>query len=197
MARTGQTQASDASKATSAQQTQAFNTEQGAIGDYQANIKKLDSGGSVGANPYMDAGYLGNINKLRAGTLDAVNDEGKTALNDLNVRTGGMGDSATRYGISNLALQKMRLSDQLGAQQAAGDYDKNLSWQQYLAQAPLQAAGAEGGAYGTATSGNSAANSTLSQFGLASYGPWNSLIGAVGGAAGGALSAGGALAPHA
>lgn len=196
MARTGTEENKDAQKDTAAQQKQSFDTGQKGVADYNKNISTLESGGSVGANPFMDPGYLSNINKLRAGTLNAVNDEGKTALEDLNVRTGGLGNSATRYGISNLALQKMRLSDQLGAGQAAEDYGKNLSWQQYLAQAPLAATSAEQGVYGTATTGRDSALNNLTQFGLAQYGPWNQLIGAAGGAASGALGAGGAIAKH-
>ena len=50
------------------------------------------------------------------------------------------------------------------------------------------AAKAQGGLYNTATTGLGDANKTLSQFGLASYGPWMSALSAAGGAGAAALA---------
>jgi hypothetical protein len=94
-------------------------------------------------------------------------------------------------------MNTARLGTQLNSQRAAEDYQKNLAWQQYLAGAPLQAAGAEQNIYGTATGEVNSSDSALTQLGTASYGPWNALIQGIGGAAsgalGGAFSKGGAL----
>jgi hypothetical protein len=77
----------------------------------------------------------------------------------------------------------MRLADQLSAQRASQDYQKNIGFQQFLAKAPLEEARALTPLYGTSTSGEGSSLGDLTQFGLASYGPWPQLLqGALAGA---------------
>jgi hypothetical protein len=60
----------------------------------------------------------------------------------------------------------MRFNNQLQAQRSAQDYRSNLDYQQHLAEAPLQAASAEGNLYGIATGGRNATGRDLTQYGL-------------------------------
>jgi hypothetical protein len=69
-------------------------------------------------------------------------------------------------------------------QQHATDYLSNLNYQQGLLGEDLGTAPTATNLYGTATSGLNSANNNLTQLGLASYGPINSLIGAAGAAVG-------------
>ena len=136
----------------------------------------------------MSAPYLSNINRLQSGALNSATDAGKQDIQALNRRTGGMNSTAAYGATRDLTLQKARLGDQLSAERAANDTNKNVGYQQSMALAPLQVAGAETPYYGTASSGQSSANNDLTQLGLASYGPWMNAISAAGGAAGAALS---------
>jgi hypothetical protein len=72
-------------------------------------------------------------------------------------------------------------------QQHATDYLSNLNYQQGLLGEDLGTAPTATNLYGTATSGLNSANNNLTQLGLASYGPINSLIGAAGAAGSAAL----------
>ena len=59
----------------------------------------------------------------------------------------------------------------------ANDYKANLAYQQYLAQAPLNAANAQQGLYGTATGGQGNALNNLTQLSGQQYGFWGGLAG--------------------
>ena len=184
MARTGQQQAQSADTTNTADQQTAFNAEQSDVNQYNQNLGTLSRGGSVAANPWMSPTYLASQNRQTADSLNSATNAGTAATTALNRRTGGTNTAATIAANSGLALQKARLSDQLTAQRTAQDYNKNVQYQQQMAAAPLAGAGVEQGAYGTATGAQSSDIGDLTQFGLASYGPYNSLITGLTGAAG-------------
>lgn len=183
MARTGVQENKDANTQNAAQKTQAFQTGQSAVGQYQKNISTLDSGQNVAANPYLNPSYLAAVNRGQAGALNANNDAARFQLEATNRRTGGLNTGATAGAVRDLSLQKMRLGDQLSSQRTAQDWQNNIGYQLQMAQAPLQTAQAETPYYGTATSGQGAALGNLTQFGIAQYGPWMAGIQAAGGAA--------------
>lgn len=187
MARTGQDESQQANQQLSQEQTQAFNTQQQSIAAGQAALRNLMRGGTVAPNPYLNPTYLSNVNKMQAESLNSANDATKTQLENLNRRTGGLNTGATRGAIVQSGLQKAQLADQLSAERSASDYQKNLEYQQQQLNNLYTPAQIESGTYSTATSGRDAALGDLTQFGLASYGPWQSAISAAGAAAGGAF----------
>jgi hypothetical protein len=186
--RPGQAQAQQASSTYANQGQTAYTGAQQDLTQASTDQANLRSGKMVGADPYLNPQYLAAVNKLRSGSLDQQNNSADAQLRANQVRTGGMNGTATTGAIGNLALQKMRLGSQLGAEQTAGDWTKNIGYQLNLAQQPLEAAKLQSGLYGTATGGENDANKTLSQFGLASYGPWMSALSAAGGAGAAALA---------
>lgn len=197
MARTGEAEAKTAQGTYAGQADQAYTAGQGDLTQYRGDIAKLASGRDVGANPYQNPAYLGNEAKLQANALDAASSAGATDLRLANRRSGGLNTGATQGAISGLALQKMRLGDQFTAQRGSEDYGKNIAFQQFLANAPLNAAKGEEGMYGTATVGQTANEHELNQYGLQSNQAWLSLrnqliMAAMKAAAGAAGAAGGA-----
>lgn len=184
MARTGQDESTQANQQDAAEKQQAFTTGQNAVGEYQSNLSTLERGGQIGVDPWLNPAYVANQNKIAANTLDASTDAGKSQLQDVNRRAGGLNTGETRAVIAGNALQKARLADSITAGRTAEDYGKNIQYQTSLAQAPLGVVSAESPYYGTATSGQDSALNNLTQFGLASYGPWNDLISGITGAAG-------------
>ena len=187
MPRTGEAQSEQADQAYGGQSQQAFNDAQSDVSQFNQNTTNLAAGKNVGANPYMNPKYLAAVNQLRSGELNQQNNSADQQLRANQARTGGMNSTATTGAIGKLAEDKMRLGNQLGAEQTAGDWQKNIGYQLNLAQQPLQAAREEGSLYGTATGGQGDALKNLTQFGLASYGPWMSAIQALGGAGAAAL----------
>lgn len=165
----------------------AFAGNQAAIGQFNKNIGVLGKGGAIGADPWLNPAYLATQNKLTSNATSGENDAAAKAIADQNLRSGGTNTSGTAATIKDLALRKMRLADTLNAQRSAQDFGKNVDYQKFLAEAPLSAAGLQGQTYGTSTTGQDSSLHDLSSFGLASYGPWESLIQAAGGAAAAAL----------
>lgn len=187
MARTGVDENKKAAADSAAQQKQAFTTGQSSIDAGKAALHKLMAGTNIAANPFENPKYLSNVNRLQGSSLDASQEAANAEMQAENKRTGGLNSSATAGNMKDLALKKMRLADQLSAERSAGDYRSNLDYQQNLLQDTLAPAGIESGYFGTATGGQNAALGNLTQFGLASYGPWMAAIQAAGGAAAGAL----------
>lgn len=148
------------------QQTKAVGKENAAIDQFGTNVKTLERGGQVGANPWESADYLANQNRLTSNAVSGENDAAKQSLVDLNQRTGGRNTGATVGGITQLAGNKMRLGNQLSALRAQQDFGKNVDYQQYLAGTPLQAASAEGQIAGTATTGVDSTGNNLTQYGI-------------------------------
>lgn len=188
MARTGVNENKQAQKDYAAQGKEAYGKAQGAIGESQAGLQTLKSGRDIGANPYLRPDYLGAVNRLQGYALEGENSAAKQNIQDESFRSGGFNTSGAASSIKNMALQKMRLANQLTTQRTADDFNRNLAWQQYLQQAPLGIAGAEGGLYGTSTGGRGNALNNLTQFGIAQYGPWRDLMAGMGMAGAGALS---------
>jgi hypothetical protein len=62
----------------------------------------------------------------------------------------------------------MRLGSQLSSERAAGDFNKNVQYQQHQAEMPLEGARAEAPYYGSAVSGTVGLNHDLTQYGLQS-----------------------------
>lgn len=180
MARTGQDENKTANQQDAAQKTQAFQTGQAGVQQYNTNEAKINSGQNVAANPYLNPTYLSAVNRQQAGALDANNSAAKYQLNTLNQRTGGLNTGATQGAIRDLSLQKMRLGDQLSAQRTSQDWQNNIGYQLQQAQAPLATTQAESPYYGAAISGQSSALGNLTNLGIASYGPWMSGIQAAG-----------------
>jgi hypothetical protein len=158
------------------QQGEAYNRAQTDIGQFGKNITTLDRGGQVAADPFLNAGYLANQNRLTSYATEGENDSAKQALEDQNRRTGGQNTGATQATIADLARGKMRLGNQLQAQRGQQDYRSNLDYQQHMAQAPLQQAGLEGNLYGTATSGRNATGADLTKYGVGQQQEWYDIL---------------------
>ncbi len=145
----------------------SFGQGQQDISQFNQNTADLKAGKNVGANPYLNPQYLAAVNRLRSGSLDQQNNAADAQLRQNNVRTGGANSTATTGAIGNLALQKMRLGNQEGAEQTAGDWTKNIGYQLNLAQQPLEAAKAQAPFYGSAGGVVGSTNRDLTQYGLA------------------------------
>jgi hypothetical protein len=172
LARTGESQATNAQSTYLNNANQSFDRGQQDISQFGINIATLAEGKDVGANPYQAPAYLANEAQLQSSALNGENAAADTQLRQENRRSGGLNTGSTQGEISGLALRKMRIANQLTAGRSAQDYEKNIAFQKYLASAPLSAASAEERAYGTSTSGQSSALGDLTQFGLASFGPY-------------------------
>jgi hypothetical protein len=159
-----------------AQQSEAYNQAQTNIGQFGKNISTLDKGGEVAADPFLNAGYLANQNRLTSYATEGENASAKQALEDQNRRTGGQNTGATQATIADLARGKMRLGNELQTQRSAQAYRSNLDYQQHLAEAPLQAANAEGNLYGVATGGRNATGNNLTQYGLQQQDEWYKIL---------------------
>lgn len=202
MARTGENENKAANQQYQQEQTKAFGTAQGGVDAFNRNVQNLEAGRAVAANPWANPDYLATQNRLQSDALNSATDAGKTELQDVNARTGGLNTSANRAAITSLALQKARLANQLGAQRSAQDYNKNVQYQTQIAGMPLEAASAESPYFSGATSGRNASLDNLTKFGLQSQGFWNQLAmmgikagaGAIGGAGIGGDAVGGAVA---
>ena len=158
------------------QQQRAYQSAQTDVGKFNKNIDTLDKGGEVAADPFLNAGYLANQNRVTSYETEGENASAKQALEDQNRRTGGQNTGATQATIADLARGKMRFNNQLQAQRSAQDYRSNLDYQQHMAEMPLQAAGAEGGLYGVATSGRNATGNNLTQYGLQQQEEWYKIL---------------------
>jgi len=187
MARTGQNEAQQNWNTTKNQQGQAFGTGQAAVAEAKTRMDNLAAGKQAVANPWMNPNYLAAVTRATSGSLNAANDAGAAELRMQNRRSGGMNGTATAGAISDLALRKMRLGDQLTAERTAQDWNKNVAYQATQAEAPLEIARTETPYYSTGTSGMGQAAQDLTQFGLASYGPYEALIQAAGQGVGAAL----------
>ena len=190
MPRVGEDESKSANKIYGNQSQQAFTGAQGDITQARSDQAALRSGKMVGADPYLNPQYLAAVSRLRSGALNQQNNAADAQLRAEQKRTGGMNSTATTGTIGKLALDKMRLGNELGAEQTAGDWTKNIGYQLQLAQQPLQTAGAEEGLYRTATGGQEGALKNLSDFGLAQYGPYMAALQAAGGAGAAALKRG-------
>jgi hypothetical protein len=194
MARVGQSENTAAQKNFSSEQNQAFGSAQSDIGRFRQNQDTLNRGGQVAANPWQSAGYLSNVNRLQSGALNSEENAGNDALARTNRRTGGLNTGATIGAEKELGLDKMRLGTQLSSERAAGDFGRNVGYQESRARAPLDAAQAESPFFGGAVSGQSGTLKNLTDYGLASYGPYMAAMQAAGAAASGGLQ--GAFTPH-
>ena len=170
MARTDPANAANATYG--AESTAANTAENQDIGQYNQDIGKLNAGVDVGANPFQQTGYLSNVNKLQAEALDTNAASTKGEMARRLKATGGINVAQKDVG-----LQTGRLADTLTAQRAANDYKSNLQYQQYLAQAPLQAANAEQGIYSTATGGQGNALNNLTALSGQQYNMYGQMIG--------------------
>lgn len=158
------------------QQQTAYQGAQTDIGQFNKNTDTLDKGGQVAADPFLNAGYLANQNRLASYATQGENDAAKQSLEDSNRRSGGQNTSATQATIADLARGKMRLNNQQQTQRSAQDYRSNLDYQQHMAEAPLQAAGAEGNLYGVATGGRNSTGQDLTKYGLQQQAEWYSIL---------------------
>jgi hypothetical protein len=189
MARVGQSENTAAQKNFSSEQQQSFGNAQSDIGRFRQNQDVLNRGGQVVANPWKSAGYLSNVNRLQSGALNSEENAGNDAIARTNRRTGGLNTGATIGAEKELGLDKMRLGSQLSAERSAGDFGRNISYQTNMAAMPLEAARAESPYFGGAVSGQSGALKNLTDYGLASYGPYMAALQAAGAAASGGLQA--------
>lgn len=162
MGRTTSTQNQEYTNA--AQGTGAYNLAQQDINQFNNNQTMLKGGQGVGNNPYQSTAYLSNVNKLQSEGLNTAANSAKSAIARNTRATGGLNASQNALAQRDAGLQTGRLADTLTAQRASQDYQKNLQWQQYLAGAPLSAAGPEVQLYGAANAGQTNANQALTSF---------------------------------
>jgi hypothetical protein len=170
------TPANNANATYGTQSTDAFNNAQTDINQFNTNEQTLASGKNIGANPFQSSAYLSNQNKLQSEALDTSAASGKASLQRWNRATGGLNSSEVPLAQRDITLQTGRLGDTLSAERSAQDYKSNLAWQQYLAQAPLSAAGAESPLYGTATGGQGNALNNLTSLSGQQYGFYGGMI---------------------
>jgi hypothetical protein len=150
------------------QANQSFTAAQQDLTQANQDQTNLRAGKMVGADPYLNPQYLAAVNRLRSGSLNEATNAGDQQVRALNARTGGMNGTATTGAIAKLALDKARLGNQLGSEQTAGDWTKNIGYQLTLAQQPLEAARAQAPFYGSSTGLVGATNSDLTKYGTAS-----------------------------
>jgi len=93
------------------QQQRAYQSAQTDVGQFNKNISALDKGGEVAADPFLNAGYLANQNRVTSYATEGENASAKQALEDQNRRTGGQNTGATQATIADLARGKMRLNN--------------------------------------------------------------------------------------
>jgi hypothetical protein len=168
--------ATNANNAYGAQSGTAYTNASNDIGQYNANEAELASGKNVGANPFQSSSYLSNVNKEQSESLNNAATSGQAALRRGTIASGGLNGSQSILGQKSIALQTGQLADTLSAQRAASDYKSNLAYQQYLAGAPLNAAGAEASLYGTATGGQGNALNNLTSLSGQQYGFYGGMI---------------------
>jgi len=176
MARLGVASNTAANKTYGGEATGAYNTAQGDIGQFNTNVGTLEKGGNVAANPWQNPAYLSNVNRLQSGALNAEANAGQNQIAQLNRRTGGMNNTAAYGAQQQITQNTQRLADQLSAERAASDYNKNVQYQMGMATLPLAGAQAEAPFYGSSVQGQGDALRNLTSTGIASYGPWNAVI---------------------
>ena len=189
MARVGQQENQAANTTIGGQAQQANNAAQSDVSQFNNNTASLQSGKMVGADPYLNPTYLAAVNRLRSGALNQQNNSADQQLRADQAKTGGMNSTATTGTIGKLAGDKMRLGNQLGAEQTAGDWQKNIGYQLNMAKQPLEAAQAQAPFYNTATNGQVGALGNLTRFGLQQYQTGINALQAGGGAVAGAMGA--------
>ena len=186
MGRTGEAENQAANTQLAQEQTAAYKQQMDQTAKFNTDVGTLKSGKNIGANPFATPTYLANENRDAATASGAVSAGAKAQLADAALRTGD-NSASTNYAIKNQARTAQQDANTALMGQHSQDYLSNLNWQQGLLGNDLGAASATGQLYGTATSGRADALNNLTQFGLASYGPINSLVGAAGVAGGAAL----------
>src|SRR5579872_1993391 len=124
--RPGQQESQTANATFAGQGQQAYTGAQQDIAQANQDQANLRAGKSVGANPYLNPTYLAAVNRLRSGALNQQNNVADQQLRANQARAGGMNSTATTGAIGKLAEDKMRLGNQLGAEQTAGDWTKNI-----------------------------------------------------------------------
>lgn len=189
MGRAGQANDQAESAADQQAQTAELNKVMGYQDTYNADLSKIENGQNIGANPYQNPDYLRSQNMIAATTADAADNADANQLESATRRT-GLNSASLGYDTSAMNRQKVSAITDYMAGLNNQNYTNNLNWQQYLLGATLAPAGVANTAAGTATSGLNSANSNLTQLGLASYGPVNSLIQGLGSAVGGWASGG-------
>lgn len=145
----------------------SFDQAQKDLGQARTDQTNLREGKNVGANPYLNPQYLAAVNRLRSGSLNQENNAADQQIREQQRRSGGMNGTATTGAIAKLAGDKMRLGNELGAGQTAGDWTKNIGYQLNLAQQPLENARAQAPFYGSSTGLVGSTNKDLTQYGLA------------------------------
>lgn len=148
---------------------------------FTSDSAKLQNGQDIGANPYTNPDYLRNQNMIAATTADAGNNAEADQLEATTRRT-GLNSASLGYTKDDMSRNKVRALTDYMAGLNDTNYNKNLAWQQYLLGNDMGTAGVANNAFGTATQGRDSSLQNLTQIGLASYGPWNALIGAAGAA---------------
>jgi hypothetical protein len=177
MARTEEEQTTEAAQKTAAAEAQqAFQTGQSGVGQYEQNEATLNKGGDVAANPWLSAEYLSNQNRLQSGALNSATNAGTNMIQQNNRRTGGLNSGATIGAVKDITGEKMRLGNQLSAERSANDFNKNVSYQQGQAQAPLAVTQAESPYFGTGQGGVNSLNNNLTQYGMLAQQQFNSLV---------------------
>jgi hypothetical protein len=144
----------------------SYNQGQQDINQFNQNTAQLQAGKNVGANPYLNPQYLAAVNQMRSGALNQQNNAADQQIRATQAKTGGMNSTATTGAIAGTTGAKMRLGNELGAEQTAGDWQKNIGYQLNLAKQPLMAAGAQAPFYGTAGNMVGSTNADLTKYGL-------------------------------
>jgi len=187
MGRTGESQNKQAAADAASQQNAANAASMAAVNKYNSDLELRRQGKDLGQDPFTTPDYLSNLNRNFATSADATSNAAKAQLQDTALRT-GTNSASTTAAIENTQRNAQRTANTGLNQQHANDYLSNIDYQNALLQGDLAPAGITNSLYGSAISGRNNADSNLTQFGLASYGPWNNLISAAGSAASGAAS---------
>lgn len=179
MGREGTSQNQQASDAYYNAQTNALNSSMAQTAKFNSDANTLKSGQNIGANPFATPAYLQNENTSAATAAGSTADAAKASIADNALRTGD-NSASSLYAIKNNQRTAQQDANTALLGQKSQDYLNNLGYQQGLLGNDLGTVSATNQLYGTATGGLGTANSNLTQLGLASYGPLNSTIGALG-----------------
>jgi len=145
----------------------SYNQGQQDINQFNQNTAQLHAGKNVGANPYLNPQYLATANQMRSGALNKQNNAADQQIRATQAKTGGMNSTATTGAIAGTTGAKMRLGNELGAEQTAGDWQKNIGYQLNLAGQPLRAAQAQSPYYASANNLVGSTNQDLTKYGTA------------------------------
>lgn len=175
MSRTGTDENRAAQTQLAQEQTAAYQQSMDLTNQYEQQLAALKAKG----NPYRSGDYLANEARLVASATGATNKAAQAETANEVGRT-GTNSASMQYTKGKIAHDTARAGADTLNSQYANDYANANAWDQYLLGATLNPQAGVNQVYSTATGGRQGALSNLASIGNASWGPFNSLVGAAG-----------------